>query len=183
MIVYHVEKYSSVGAYLGGLHMNRSTTNGFRSIIARWSWYISSTLFLVMPVGSGVIVVKPAVFGIVKLLQCFNRLSSNSCFRNLLPVEGLAELRLSEVEWKRGVWIAKAREKRFLFRRPPGLAAKCIIHRTRISRAFEHHPKPLHPDPIHEVQNAVKLPINFRNGSHTADRVDFHEDIFSTSDG
>jgi hypothetical protein len=68
-MVYHIDQYSSVGAYLGGLHMNRSTTRGFRSIIARWSWYMSNTLFLVMPAGSGVIVVKKAVFGILYLLS------------------------------------------------------------------------------------------------------------------
>lgn len=48
--------------------MNRSTTNGFKSIIAKWSWYMSITLFLVMPAGSGVIVVKTAVFGILSPL-------------------------------------------------------------------------------------------------------------------
>lgn len=64
-MVYHIDQYSSVGAYEGGLHMNLSTTKGFRSIMARWSWYMSITLFLVMPVGRGVMVVKTAVFGIL----------------------------------------------------------------------------------------------------------------------
>jgi len=35
LIVYHVDQYSSVGAYPGGLQLNLSTTSGFRSIIAR----------------------------------------------------------------------------------------------------------------------------------------------------
>jgi hypothetical protein len=61
-------QYSSVGAYEGGLHMKRSTTNGFRSIMAIWSWYMSITLFLVMPAGSGVMVVKTAVLGILSSL-------------------------------------------------------------------------------------------------------------------
>lgn len=48
--------------------MNRSVTNGLRSIMAKWSWYMSITLFLVIPVGSGVIVVKTTVFGILSFL-------------------------------------------------------------------------------------------------------------------
>jgi hypothetical protein len=49
--------------------LNLSTTSGFKSIMAIWSSYISSTLFRVIPAGSGVIVVNVAVFGILSVSQ------------------------------------------------------------------------------------------------------------------
>jgi hypothetical protein len=40
-------------------------TSGFSSIISVWAWYISSTLCLVIPAGSGVHVVKTDVLDIL----------------------------------------------------------------------------------------------------------------------
>lgn len=118
-MVYHIAQYSSVGAYEGGLHMNRSTTNGLRSIIARWSWYMSMTLFLVMPVGSGVIVVKTTVFGILSFLVQMDLVVFRLMFRGI-ACENVQCLRACEkLEKKKElVWTVEQRSKMYLFRRP-----------------------------------------------------------------
>ena len=44
-----------------------SVTSGFRSIIAKWSWSVSSTVCLEIPAGSAVTVVNVVLFDIFEL--------------------------------------------------------------------------------------------------------------------
>jgi hypothetical protein len=116
--------------------LNRSTTRGLRSIIARWSWYISNTLFLVMPDGRGVIVVKTAVFGIL-YLSCIGSFP-NWCFKKLLVDEGDQCLRAREAgEVERRCLDSKAARTDVLVSQAMDPAKSADMRRTRISRVLE----------------------------------------------
>lgn len=80
---------------------------------------MSITLFLVMPAGSGVIVVKTAVFGILSFFVLMDSIFSGVMFQALAcGCDQCLRARRKLEKWKRNVWTAEQRGKMYLFRRP-----------------------------------------------------------------
>lgn len=80
---------------------------------------MSITLFLVIPVGSGVIVVKTTVFGILSFLVQVELVVFGLMFHGI-ACENIQCLRACEKmeREKEVVWTVEQRKKMYLFRRP-----------------------------------------------------------------